>query len=118
MPSQSPNQGVSASATRPINGTLSATSRYEVVNFLDAKQELKISNVTRADSISGVYTVKAPNSNTSANDKPHNFKVGDEVSIENFNGQGSAPLVVQVASVADAYTFTFNYNGAHLFGSN
>lgn len=118
MPSQSPNQGVSASATRPINGTLSATSRYEVVNFLDAKQELKISNVTRADSISGVYTVKAPNSNTSANDKPHNFKVGDEVSIENFNGQGSAPLVVQVASVADAYTFTFNYNGAHLFGNS
>lgn len=118
MPSQSPNQGVSASATRPINGTLSATTRYEVVNFLDVNQELKISNITRADSIAGLYTVKAPSSNTSANDKPHNFKVGDEVSIENFNGQGSAPLVVQVASVADAYTFTFNYNGAHLFGSN
>jgi len=118
MPSQSSAQGVSSGTSRPITGTLTNTGRYESINFLDAKQELKLSNVTRADSIAGVYTVKAPSSNTSSNDRPHNFKVGDEVSLENINGQGSAPLVVLVASVADAYTFTFNYNGPHLFGSN
>ena len=113
MPSQSSAQGVSSGTSRPITGTLTNTGRYESINFLDAKQELKLSNVTRADSIAGVYTVKAPSSNTSSNDRPHNFKVGDEVSLENINGQGSAPLVVLVASVADAYTFTFNYNKIH-----
>jgi len=115
MPSQSSAQGVAAGTTRPITGTLTNAGRYESINFLDTNQELRLSNVTRNDSIAGVYTVKAPSSNTSSNDRPHNFKVGDEVSIENINGQGSAPLVVQVASVADPYTFTFNYTGPHLF---
>jgi hypothetical protein len=117
MQSQSSIQGVSpnSSTKRPLYGTLSNTTRYESLNFLDIEQELKLSNITSSDSINGVYTVKAPSSNQGSNDKPHGFKVGDEVSIENIDGINSVPLVVLVASVSDPYTFTFNYSGPHLF---
>lgn len=104
----------SSSTTRPVYGTTTNAARYETINFLDEAQEYKISNLTRNDSINGVYTIKSPNG-TGSNDKPHGFKVGDEVQLESLNGNSSNPVVVQIASVTDAYTCSFNYNSTHLF---
>ena len=106
----------SASTTRPIYGTTVNNARYETINFLDQAQEYKLVNTSIADSIAGVYTIKSP-SGTGANDKPHGFKVGDEVKLETIDGSSLNPLVAQVTSVADAYTCTFNYTGSHLFGN-
>lgn len=118
MPSQSTAQGVSSGTTRPITGTLNQADRYETINFLDAKQDVKILNATPADRINNIYTVKSQRGTSAGTDKPHNFKVGDEVTVENFDGTGSAPIVFQVATVVDAYTWTFVYAGPHLFGTN
>jgi hypothetical protein len=121
MQSTSSIQGVSpaASTTRPLHGTLTNAGRYESLNFLDAKQILKLTNQTVQDSINGVYTVKSQSSSQGSSDRPHGFKVGDEVSIENIDGIGSAPLVVQIASVANPYTFTFNYSSStHLLSNS
>jgi hypothetical protein len=103
------------STTRPIYGTTVNAARYETINFLDEAQEYKISNLTRADSIAGIYTIKSPNG-TGANDKPHGFKVGDDVMLETIESNGSN-YVAQIATVIDAYTCTFNYTGSHLFSS-
>lgn len=102
------------STTRPIYGTTVNPARYETINFLDESQEYKISNLTRADSIAGIYTIKSPNG-TGANDKPHGFKVGDEIQLESLEGNSTNTQVVQIASVSDLYTCTFNYTGSHLF---
>lgn len=107
----------SASTTRPVYGTTVNNARYETINFLDQAQEYKLVNATIADSIAGVYTIKSP-SGAGANDKPHGFKVGDEVKLETVDGSSLNPLVAQVTSVADAYTCTFNYTGPHLFGNS
>ena len=107
----------SGSTTRPVYGTTVNGTRYETINFLDESQEYKISNLTRADSIAGIYTIKSPNG-TGANDKPHGFKVGDEIKLESFDGNSSNTQVVQIASVSDLYTCTFNYTGSHLFGTS
>ncbi len=105
-----------SSTTRPIFGTTVNTARYETINFLDESQEYKITNLTRADSIAGIYTIKSPNG-TGANDKPHGFKVGDEIKLESIDGNANTQ-VVQITSVADLYTCTFNYTGSHLFGTS
>lgn len=103
------------STTTPFGGTLANSgngNRYEFLNFLDVPQKLKIFNKTVADSVAGVYTVKSPNS------IGLNYKVGDEVALSNFNGTGSVPIIVQVASVPDATSFTFNRPGASVFAQN
>ncbi|MBS7785689.1 hypothetical protein KIH23_00135 [Flavobacterium sp. CYK-55] len=118
MPSQSPSQGISPSSnsTRPYFGTTNNANRYESLNFLDATQTIKVYNATYADSLAGIFTVKAVSSAQAAADRPHGFKVGDEVSFKNFNGSGSAPTVVQVLAVQDAYTFKFQASNT-TFGS-
>lgn len=103
-----------SSNTRPVFGTTVNNTRYEVINFLDEAQEYKIFNANRSDSIAGVYTIKSP-SGTGANDRPHGFKVGDEVKLETINGNSSNSLIATVATVTDPYTCTFTYNGNHLF---
>ena len=103
---------VASSLTAPLAGSLTSTARYEQLYLLDIAQKLKIFNKTPADSTAGIYSVKA------TTNVALNYKVGDEVSIANFNGTGSVSLVVPVATVPDAFTFTFNYAGAHLFAPN
>lgn len=100
--------------TRPVHGTTTNNTRYETINFYDDVQEYKVFNASRADSIAGIYTIKSP-SGTGSNDRPHGFKVGDEVKLVTINGSVSNALVATVAAVSDAYTCTFNFTGTHLF---
>jgi hypothetical protein len=104
---------ISNDAGRPVYGTTIATTRYESINFYDKSQEYEIMNLSISDSISGIYTIKSPNQTT--NNKPHGFKVGDEIKIESINGSSSIPLTSVVTSVLDDYTCVINTLGPHLF---
>ncbi len=104
----------SGSTTRPVYGTLTTNPRYEVINFMDEEQDYEVQNVSLSDSIAGIYTIKSPNG-TGANDRPHGFKVGDEVRLEAINGSSSTPLIAQISTLADPYTCTFSFSGTHLF---
>lgn len=114
IPSLSSMRGVSSSASSPLNGSLTFNQRAEVLNWLDTDQTLKISNETVTDSIAGIYTVRSVASSTAANDKPHGYKAGDQVTIGNFAGTESAPFVVTIATVPNPYTFTFSFTDYRL----
>jgi hypothetical protein len=104
---------ISNDAGRPVYGTTTGINRYEFINFLDKSQEYEIMNLTISDSISGVYTIKSPNQ--TSNNKPHGFKVGDEIKIESINGSSSIPFTSVVTSVIDDNTCVINMPGGHLF---
>ncbi len=98
---------------RPVYGTTAATGRYETINFVDRSQGYEIMNLTREDSINGVYTIKSPN--TPSNNRPHGFRVGDEIKLETIKDNSSNQITAVITSVADDYTCTFTRTGGHLF---
>lgn len=115
-----PMTGINTSNTtyKPFYGTLTSTdSSGDTFSLVDVNQRGYISYVNYSDIAAGNYIYKPLAGTTAANSVPHGLEVGDEVSLSNFNSSGSPGIIVQVASVPDAYSFTFNYTGSSILGS-
>lgn len=116
----SPMTGINTSNTtyKPFYGSLTSTDAAgDYFALVDSNQRGYISYQTYADIAAGNYIYKPQTGTTTANSIPHGLKVGDEVSLSNFNSSGSTPIVAVVTSVPDAFSFTFNYTTSSIFES-
>lgn len=115
-----PLTGINTTNTtyKPFYGTLNSTdSSGDTFSLVDVNQRGYISYVNYSDIAAGNYIYKPLAGTTVANSTPHGLEVGDDVSLSNFNSSGSQEIIVQVASVPDPFSFTFNYTTSNIFGS-